>query len=87
MVPRGRSPARPSSNGSCTMVNAVENGGSHKPRSISNGEENNEGQSMSPLFVKQEPGSPSANVSDIIMDEIPNVYCQQCKPKSLEKIY
>lgn len=75
MVPHGRSPVRPSSNDSCTMVNAVENGGSHKPRGLSNGDDNNEGQSLSPLFVKQEPGSPSANVSEIIIFETSNVYC------------
>ena len=63
MVPHGRSPVRPSSNGSCTMVNAVENGGSQKAKSTPNGEEKTESQSLSPLCVKQEPGSPSASVS------------------------
>ena len=63
MVPRGRSPVRPSSNGSCKIVHTIENGGPHNSRDTPNGEESNEGQSLSPMHIKQEPGSPNANVS------------------------
>ena len=45
------------------MVHAVENGVSHKSRSTPNGEEHADGDSLSPMYVKQEPSSPGASVS------------------------
>lgn len=65
MVSRGRSPVRPNSNESCSMVSSVENGASHRSKSYLNGDDKADGDSLSPLNVKQEPGSPGANVSSV----------------------
>eukprot|EP00795_Rhopilema_esculentum_P012183 gene12183-2801_t len=61
MVPSRRSPSRPSSNESCSTADSVKNGGFKKGSSSSLHEDKNGTESMSPVDVKQEPGSPSGD--------------------------
>ena len=70
MVPNRRSPSRPGSNESCSTADSVKNGGLKKGSSSSLHEDKNGTESMSPVDVKQEPGSPSGDVSWSILFSI-----------------